>query len=157
MNAAGTWITGLVRWLKFSLVGIIGMGVQLGVLSLLTSVAHVNYLISTALAVETAVIHNFLWHQRFTWHDRGQTHIWQTLPRLLRFNAGNGAISLVGNIALMSLLVGELHIKVMIANVVSIAVCALANFVVSDRWVFLAVGRQLDPDQRAADAISSLE
>jgi putative flippase GtrA len=32
-----------------------------------------NYLLATALAVETAVIHNFLWHQRFTWSDRPAT------------------------------------------------------------------------------------
>ena len=153
MKPALTWVAGLVRWLKFSLVGIVGMGVQLGALFLLT--AHVNYLISTALAVETAVVHNFLWHQRFTWRDRGRTHIWQTFRRLLRFNAGNGAISLVGNVVLMRLLVGELHLKVMIANLISIAVCALANFIVSDRWVFLAVvAHPLDPRQRTSDAIS---
>jgi dolichol-phosphate mannosyltransferase len=133
------------------------MGVQLGVLFLLTSAARLNYLISTALAVETAVMHNFLWHQRFTWRDRGETHVWQSAGRLLRFNAGNGAISLLGNVALMRLLVGEFHIRVIVANLISIGACAIANFIVSDRWVFLAVARQLDPKQSAADAISLLE
>ena len=131
------WMDGFVRWLKFSLVGIIGAGVQLAVLFASTSIAHVNYLISTVLAVEAAVVHNFLWHQRFTWRDRGRTHLLETLARLVRFNAGNGAISLVGNVLLMQVLVGHVHIRVMPANLISIGICALANFIVSDRWVFL--------------------
>lgn len=131
-------MNGFVRWVKFSFVGMIGIGVQLSALFFLTRLGHFSYLIATGVAVECAVVHNFLWHQRFTWRDRGQTQLLQTLGRFLRFNAGNGAISLVGNVALMRLLVGQLHFRVMIANLVSIGTCALANFLVSDRWVFVA-------------------
>jgi len=45
-------------------------------------------------------------------------------------------ISLVGNLLLMRLFVGWLDFPVLAANVLTIAVCALANFAVSDRWVF---------------------
>lgn len=134
-------IDGFVRWLKFSLVGIIGVGVQLAVVFALTSVAHLNYLIGTLIAVEAAVAHNFFWHQRFTWSDRGRTQMVETLGRLVRFNAGNGAISLVGNVLLMRILVGHVHLRVVPANLISIAVCALTNFIVSDRWVFLPISR----------------
>jgi len=149
-----SWTRGLVRWVKFSLVGIVGIGVQLAALFLLTRMAHLNYLISTVLAVEAAVLHNFVWHQRFTWRDRGQTHVSETLGRLVRFNAGNGAISLVGNVVLMRILVGEAHMKLMVANLISIAACALANFMVSDRWVFLALPPGLHPKPAATDAAS---
>jgi len=131
-----------VRWVKFSFVGLIGVGVQLSALFFLTRLGQLNYLIATGVAVECAVLHNFLWHQRFTWRDRGQTQLLQTLGRFLRFNAGNGAISLVGNVTFMRLLVGQLHFRVMIANLVSIGACALANFLVSDRWVFIASGTE---------------
>ncbi|MGA2416791.1 MAG: GtrA family protein [Candidatus Sulfotelmatobacter sp.] len=57
------------RFLKFSLVGALGIAVQFGVLALLTAI-QINYLLATGLAVECAVLHNFLWHQRFTWSDR---------------------------------------------------------------------------------------
>jgi len=130
-------MNGFVRWLKFSAVGIFGVGVQLGALFLLAGMAHLNYLLATVLAVEAAVVHNFIWHQRFTWRDRGTTQVLATLARLARFNAGNGAISLLGNVILMRILVGQLHVPVMPANLVSIAACALANFIVSDRWVFV--------------------
>lgn len=58
------------RWLKFNLVGGIGIVVQMLTLVMLKTGLHFNYLLATALAVETAVIHNFFWHERFTWADR---------------------------------------------------------------------------------------
>ena len=60
-----------VRWLKFNFVGAIGIAVQMSAFALLEGALGVYYLSATALAVETAVLHNFVWHERFTWKDRG--------------------------------------------------------------------------------------
>ena len=120
------------RWCKFSLVGAMGMVAQLGTLALLLA-AGVNYLPATVLAVEAAVLHNFAWHQNFTWSDR-QGGI---AGRLARFQVANGAISILGNIVLMRLLVGDCGLPAVPANVASIAVCWLANFLAADRVVFL--------------------
>lgn len=125
------WL-GFVRWLKFNLVGAIGIGVQLTCLWILTSLG-LSYLLATALAVEAAVLHNFIWHERFTWKDRGNS---ESLTRLGRFNLTTGAVSIIGNLLLMRLLVGGVHLRPMVAIMISIAVCSLANFLVSDRWVF---------------------
>ena len=123
-----------VRWLKFNFVGLVGIGVQLATLALLTRAFHVEYMIATAVAVETTVLHNFLWHEHYTWIDRRhQTHFWR---RLLHFNLSNGFISILGNVGLMRLLVGSAHLPVMVANILAIAACGLVNFVVSDRMVF---------------------
>ena len=70
MNHTRRWRSAGWRWMKFNIVGWIGIGVQLGVLTALKSGLHLNYLWATALAVEAAVIHNYFWHQRFTWADR---------------------------------------------------------------------------------------
>lgn len=123
---------GLVRWLKFNLVGAAGIAVQLIALWILTSVGA-GYLLATALAVEVAVLHNFFWHERFTWKDRRAS---ESLGRLYRFNLTTGVVSISGNLVLMRLLVGGAHLRPILANVISIAVCSLANFLVSDRWVF---------------------
>jgi putative flippase GtrA len=71
------------RWLKFNLVGAIGIVVQLLALGLLTSVLRVHYLAATALAVEAAVLHNFVWHEWFTWADRAAFGKWAFFRRLL--------------------------------------------------------------------------
>ena len=97
---------------------------------------------ATALAVETAVIHNFIWHERFTWADRTKPDRMQTsscrssLLRCLRFNVANGAFSILGNLALMKLLVDFGHMNYLAANGIAIALCSLANFLVSNEWVF---------------------
>jgi putative flippase GtrA len=124
------------RWLKFNFVGGIGIAVQLLALAILRSLLHLDYLSATALAVETAVIHNFIWHERFTWADRPPGRSTQSLIRLARFNASNGLVSIVGNLVLMRWLVGTLRLNYFLANLFAIAACSLVNFLLSDCFVF---------------------
>ena len=126
----------ILRWLKFNLVGGIGIGVQLVALAFLRSMLRLDYLIATALAVETAVIHNFLWHERFTWADRRVERIAESILRLTKFNVSNGLVSLVGNLVIMLALVGGLGMNYVVANLIAVAVCSTVNFLLSDRFVF---------------------
>ncbi len=125
----------LLRWLKFNAIGIVGVGVQLLFLHLLVR-ANVAYLAATALAVEAAVLHNFAWHQRYTWADRPTDDLPAVIGRLIRFHLSNGTVSIVGNILVMRWLVGGLHVPLLPANVGAILVCSLINFVLGDRFVF---------------------
>ena len=127
----------LIRWCKFNLVGGIGIGVQFVALFLLESVLHFDYLFATAIAVEAAVVHNFVWHEQFTWADRVQSSWRRSLRRLLRFNLTTGAVSIVGNLALMRVMVGEGHMNYLLANAIAVALCSIANFLVSENWVFV--------------------
>jgi len=178
----------LVRWCKFNLVGGIGIGVQFAALLLVKGVLHFNYMAATAIAVEAAVVHNFVWHEQFTWADRtmmanrsGRTAPprpsqaaaepsaerrgvrWRsafnaaikllvsgrasapallrsrygpTFRRLLRFNFTTGVVSVLGNLALMKVMVGQGHMNYLLANAIAIGLCSLANFLVSETWVF---------------------
>jgi putative flippase GtrA len=137
-NDAGASCGTAVRWLKFNLVGGLGIAVQLAVLFGLKSGLHLNYLLATALAVETAVVHNFLWHERYTWAGRVQPSWLKSPPRLLRFNLTNGGVSIAGNLVLMKVLISLGQMNYLAANGVSIALCSLANFLVSEEWVFEA-------------------
>jgi len=124
---------GLVRWLKFNAVGAIGIGVQLAVLTLLSGLGF-NYLLATALAVEAAVLHNFFWHERFTWADRrAQT----SLERLVKFNLTTGGLSILSNLVAMKLLVDVAGLEYLLANLLSIAACSILNFFVADRAIFI--------------------
>ena len=130
----------LQYWLKFNAVGVIGIGVQLLVLAILTSGAGIHYLPATFFAVEAAVLHNFIWHERWTWADRrlGSGGIFS---RLVKFNLANGLISLLGNFALMWLLVGQFRVHYLPANILAIGACSLVNFFASDRIVFRVSGK----------------
>ncbi len=126
----------LLRWFKFNAVGGIGVGVQLVALTILAGQLELNYLVATALAVETAVIHNFLWHERWTWADRftqGRQGSWR---RFVQFNLTTGTLSIVGNLLFMRFFVGSLGMHYLVANLLTIAVCSVLNFMVSDRLVF---------------------
>src|SRR5262249_41039860 len=104
-----------VRGLKFNFLGGLGVGISLAAPTLLVHVLKMPYLLATAAAVETALLHNFVWHERFTWLDRTRaSHPRQVAMRLLRFHAGNGAISIVGNLLLMRLLVGGFGLEPLI-------------------------------------------
>jgi putative flippase GtrA len=129
MSAARTG----VRWLKFNAVGAGGIAVQLLTLTLLKSGLRLDYLVATALAVEAAVIHNYLWHERFTWADRTGRGSW---ARFAKFNLTTGLFSMVGNVLVMKALVGAAHLNYFVANILTIATCSIMNFLVSDRFVF---------------------
>jgi len=122
-----------MRFWIFNAVGLLGFAVQLTVLALLLH-AGAQYLVATAVAVEAAVLHNFFWHERWTWADRRGSD--GRLRRLLRFQAVNGVVSLIGNLLLMRLLTGALGLPPVAANVIAVAACAAINFAGSDRLVF---------------------
>ncbi len=123
----------ILRWLKFNAVGAVGLAVQLGVLWLLERVAGVQYLLATVLAVEVAVLHNFVWHQLWTWRGRPKESVG---ARLLRFHLANGLVSLVANFGLMALFVGGMGMHVMPANLLSVGIAGLLNFGLAEVWVF---------------------
>jgi len=129
------------RWLKFNIVGGIGIGVQLAALAIFRSLLHLDYLLATVLAVESAVLHNFVWHERFTWADRPALRLTGSLIRLARFNASNGLTSILGNLLLVRWLVGGMQMNYFAANVIAIAACSLVNFLLSDCFVFQAEPR----------------
>lgn len=131
----------LARWLKFGAVGSVGTLVHLSMLTLMKGWFGVHYLAATVMAVESAILHNFFWHERWTWGDRGLARAPGKSARILRFHSTTGLISILGNVVFMKLFVGELGLHYLVGSVASIASCALANFLVSDRLVFLP----LDP------------
>jgi putative flippase GtrA len=92
--------------------------------------------IATALAVEMAVLHNFAWHERFTWKDRSSVHWTDVAGRLLRFNLTTGMISLLGTTTIVKYLVAQYHLPVLPANLIAIPCTSMLNFLASDFLVF---------------------
>jgi putative flippase GtrA len=86
--------------------------------------------------VEAAVVHNFLWHERFTWADRTGRGI----TRFVKFNLTTGTLSIAGNLVLMKLLAGFGHMNYLVANGITITTCSVVDFLVSDGFVFTGSG-----------------
>jgi putative flippase GtrA len=124
----------LIRWGKFNLVGAMGMVVQLAALALINHWAAGHYLYASAAAVEITLLHNFVWHLHYTWRDRRDDTA--RMAQLLRFHLSNGLVSMVGNLALMRLLVEDAHLHPIAANCIAILSCSLINFGLGDYWAF---------------------
>ena len=123
----------MMRWVKFNAVGAVGMMVQLGALAVLNRWMAGRYLMATAVAIEITLLHNFFWHVRYTWRDRADS---AGMGSLVRFHLSNGLVSMVGNLALMPLLVGWMGMRVLAANGVAVLACSVVNFWLGNGWVF---------------------
>ena len=124
----------LIRWCKFNLVGAMGVAVQLGALAFFERCAPAHYLYATAAAIELTLLHNFAWHVHYTWRDRRDG--FRLLRQMFRFHASNGLVSMLGNLALMRILIQNAHLPLLVANGIAILVCSIINFVVGDQWAF---------------------
>jgi putative flippase GtrA len=125
-----------MRWLKFNTVGIGGATVQLCVLWMLQHFTSMPYIPAVMLAVEIAILHNFVWHEAWTWRGKPIEDRWR---RLLRFHLGNGFFSILSNVALTYAYKEIVGLPLVAANFAAIVTAALLNFWIAQAWVFRAI------------------
>ena len=128
----------MTRWWRFNAIGVLGAGLQLLVLGLLRLGVH--YLVAAALAVELAILHNYFWHLKWTWPDRGKL---SRRRAFVLFHVAKGTVSLVSNVVMMRVLAGQWHVAPLPANGIAIASTSVVNYLLGDRWVFRGVPRAL--------------
>lgn len=121
----------LQRFLRFGLVGLSGVFIDMAVFYLLSDPTTLAWGLtrSKILASEVAVVNNFLWNDRWTFGDISsrQSGWRKRLKRFLKFNL----ICLVGiflNVLLLNLLFNQLGLNRYLANLIAIAVVTLWNF-----------------------------
>lgn len=134
----------MTRFFRFNGVGALGIGVQLATVAALTAWVPVNVAAATGLGVAAAIVHNFIWHCEWTWADRRPER--HPLLAFCSFALSNGAVSLIGNVAIVSILVRATGLGGVAANVVAIAACGVANYWLSDRVVFSHRDSHLAPE-----------
>src|SRR5207248_4713384 len=122
------------RFARFAMVGAIGIIIQLATLRFLTHELEMDYLLATMVAVEITILHNFVWHEWFTWSDRGANRPGTLICRLLKLNGSTGGISLAGNLVVMQIMVGVTHLDVLLSNLIAVGCCSVLNFLISDRF-----------------------
>ncbi len=124
------------RFGRFLLTGVLGFVCQLAALWVLHSLCGLHYVIATVLAVELAIVVNYVVHERWTWRDRRSAS--GTLRRLLRFNALTALISIGGGVLVTAFFVEAFTLNPVIANIVSVAGLGMLNFIGTDKLVFRA-------------------
>lgn len=122
------------RFGRFALVGLGGLVVQVLVLEALTRLTVLDYRAAAVMAVEAAVLHNFVWHERWTW--KVAKGVGSCLRRAARFHSTTALLSIPGNVLLMTLFVEALGWPVLLANLAAVAILGIANFHAANSWVF---------------------
>jgi putative flippase GtrA len=125
--------SGVARWVRFNLVGVLGFAVQTAALWLLITWAGLHTNVAVAIAVLAAVSHNFLWHERWTWPGLPPR---ARLARWLSFHASTGLVSLAGNLIVTAVIMRTTRLPAVAANMVAVALLSLVNYWLSDRVVF---------------------
>ena len=129
------------RFVRFSAVGALGLGIKFGVLILMKSVFGMGYLWATTIAVEAAILHNFAWHSRWTWKDRSQDLSGRdVLVRLVRLHLTSGAVAMAANLLVMRLLVGAVGMHYVLANFLATVVASAMNFTLANWLVYVRPG-----------------
>lgn len=119
------------RFLRFAVVGLSGVVVDMGLLFLLSDPTMLGWGLtrSKLIAAETAIVNNFLWNDAWTFGDMS-AHQQGFRPRLRRFGKFQ-LICLAGvalNTVLLNLQFNFLHMNRYVANAVAIAAVTGWNF-----------------------------
>jgi dolichol-phosphate mannosyltransferase len=121
------WQPKYITILKFCVVGFTGIIVNNGLLYAFTEFLHLFYLASAAIAVETSVVSNFIFHDIWTFkEDKNQ-------PILKRFGSYQ-LISLIGigmHLILLFTLVNILNVYYIYANIGIIPIMTTWNFLMN--------------------------
>jgi putative flippase GtrA len=134
----------VIRFVKFGMVGGSGVVVNVGLLHAFTAFAKMDYRIASIVAIECAVINNFLWNYFWTWKDRKTESKRSFAYMLFKFHLSSGITALVVNWGLLVLLTELLRINYHIpgvpnyhiSNLIGIGSGAVANFFIGHFWVF---------------------
>lgn len=124
----------LRRTRAFATVAVLGFVVQAAVLTALTSGAGMAVAPATSIAVLLAVVHNFVWHERWTWADRDVSAPWPL--RLLRFTAATGLVSLAGTVTLTAVYASIFGVPVVVGNLLAVWSVGIVNYLLLDRVVY---------------------
>lgn len=130
-------MTAARRFFRFNAVSAAGFAVQLATVILCTWWLAMPAVAATAAGVAAALVHNFIWHWRWTWVDR-PAYRGGWLGAFLRFVAANGVVSFAGNVAIVTTLTQATGLDAVSANVAAVAACGLLNYQLGDRVVFRA-------------------
>jgi dolichol-phosphate mannosyltransferase len=121
--------------IKFGAVGATGVAVNTSILFALTEIYDLFYLFSSAVAVETSIIWNFLLNDSWTFASSGEDSLRSKLTRLGKFNS----VSLVGlgiNLSVLYVLTEFAGIYYLISNILAIMAVFIWNYIGNVAWTW---------------------
>ena len=120
-------------FIKYSLVGMSGVFVNLGLYTLLTRYYEVSELLAPLISIESALISNFILNNFWTFGKR--TTQSRIRVRFLKFHLASGVSALINYSVFLTLfLVFQLYD--ILANLIGIALAAIVNYLINSNWTW---------------------
>jgi dolichol-phosphate mannosyltransferase len=126
--------TVVIRLTKFGIVGIFGIVINMLVLYMLTAHANVYYLIAAAVAVESAIIFNFIGNNIFTF--RGSKSRKPMYMKFISFQILSLG-TLIITLTILWILTSTFGIEwLLLWNLIAIGVAFIANFLLNSKYTW---------------------
>lgn len=125
------------QFLKFGTVGGLGVAVNSGVLYLCTEWIRLDYRVGSIIAIELAILHNFLWNYLWTFGNRGRRSLRHAGRSLVKFNISSSMTALAVNWVTLVFLTEVAGLNYLLSNLVGITLGTTSNFLLSRHWAFL--------------------
>ncbi len=122
------------RFLKFAVVGIVGVVVNTVALYLLTTFVFGErlYLAAAAISLELSILNNFYLNEYWTFRDKAAAGVSQ---RLVKFH-GSRLLGAATTLLVLYFLTDLLHIYYLLSNLVGVGAGTLVNYLTSRFWVW---------------------
>ncbi|MDD4566623.1 MAG: glycosyltransferase family 2 protein [Methanoculleus chikugoensis] len=121
---------------RFGLVGLSGIFVNMGLLYALTEIAGLYYLVSAAIAIELSIVNNFVWNDVWTFKSAGDLRFGRRTRRFWSFQAVSmGGLAI--NMVVLYLLAGVAGAYYLVANLAGILVAFAWNYAINRHYTWL--------------------
>lgn len=123
------------RMIKFAIVGLTGIFVNIGILWILTEFAGFYYLLSAIFSIEASIISNFLLNDFWTFVDRRKKGFKEWLKRMGKFNLISSP-AFPMQMGVMGMLYEFFGVYYIIAAFIGILAVFIWNFVANSLWTW---------------------
>jgi dolichol-phosphate mannosyltransferase len=122
-----------LRVLKFAVVGLSGVLINMSALFFFTEILKITYWISSIIAIEISIISNFVLNDLWTWKDRLKKKL---LHRFIQYHISVGLTAIVFNWLLLVILTEFFGMYYLLSNLIGIIVGTVSNYILNDLWTF---------------------
>jgi len=123
----------ILEFLKFAVVGGSGVGVNMGLLYMLTRMFQLDVSIASPIAIEVSILTNFALNNAWTFRRRKSPVPFSS--RIVRYHLVTGLAGLVNYLTLL-LLVKLAGMNDMLANLIGIGLGTIINYSLNSLWTW---------------------
>ncbi len=110
--------------------------VNTGVLYLMKGVLGIPLIPASMIAIELAIVHNFIWHRNWTWKKRIADKPEPFFKQLLVYNTATGLVDILVNVSLLWILTTFFGVYYLIANVIGMIMGPVIKFWLNEKVIF---------------------